>query len=110
MSKKTFVCLQLLFGLAILGLAFLPLSSSYGQAVNATLSGKVVDSSGASIAKATVTATNTATGFLRSVQASDAGEYTIPRFPRANIRSPQFIAVLGSRLNQSPYKWDKPRN
>ena len=62
-------------------LAFCLASNTYGQAVNATLSGKVVDSSGGSIGKATVTATNTATGFSRSVQASDSGEYTVPALP-----------------------------
>ncbi len=49
--------------------------------MNATLSGKVVDASGGSIAKSTVTATHTATGFSRSVQASGDGEYTIPALP-----------------------------
>ena len=53
----------------------------HGQAVNATLSGKVVDTSGGTIGKATVTVTNSSTGFSRSVQASDAGEYTIPALP-----------------------------
>jgi len=80
-SKKRIVCLQVLFVLGVLTLAFSSASSVYGQAVNATLSGKVVDSSGGSIGKATVTATSTATGFARSVQASDSGEYTIPALP-----------------------------
>jgi hypothetical protein len=53
----------------------------HGQAVNATLSGKVVDTSGGTIGKATVTVTNSSTGFSRSVQASDAGEFTIPALP-----------------------------
>jgi hypothetical protein len=80
-SRKNFVCLPVVAVLAIVGLAFIQVSNAYGQAVNATLSGKVVDSSGGSIGKATVTATNAATGFSRSVQASDAGEYTIPALP-----------------------------
>ena len=75
------MCLQVLAVFALLSLAFFPASSAYGQAVNATLSGKVVDSSGGSIGRATVTATNAATGFSRSAQASDAGEYTIPALP-----------------------------
>ncbi|HET8923698.1 MAG TPA: carboxypeptidase regulatory-like domain-containing protein [Candidatus Acidoferrum sp.] len=64
-------------------LAFLLLHApaARGQAVTATLSGKVVDTSGGSVANAKVTATNTATGFSRSGQASDAGEYTIPALP-----------------------------
>lgn len=84
MSRKKFVCLQVLSVLAVLSLAFLSGSKVYGQAVNATLSGKVVDSSGGSIGKATVTATSTATGFARSVQASDSGEYSIPALPAGN--------------------------
>ena len=48
-----------------------------GQAVNATLTGKISDASGASIAKANVTVSNTATGFSRTAQSSDTGDYTI---------------------------------
>jgi Carboxypeptidase regulatory-like domain len=80
MGKKS-VCIRILFALAVSGLAFFHVSSAYGQAVNATLSGKVVDSSGGSISKATVTATSTATGFSRSVEASEGGEYAIPALP-----------------------------
>jgi hypothetical protein len=81
-SRKKLVCLQLSFIFAVLGLGFfLTAAGANGQAVNATLSGKVVDTSGGTIAKATVTVSNTATGFSRSVQASDAGDYTIPALP-----------------------------
>src|SRR6476660_690595 len=52
-----------------------------GQAVSATLSGRITDASGGSIAKATVTALNPATGFSRSAQTSDGGEFTIPALP-----------------------------
>src|SRR5712664_1923345 len=52
-----------------------------GQAVTATLFGRITDASGGSIAKATVTVLNAATGFSRSAQTSDAGEYTIPALP-----------------------------
>src|SRR6266446_5852793 len=52
-----------------------------GQAVTATLSGRITDASGGSIAKAGVTVLNAATGFSRSAQTSDAGEYTIPALP-----------------------------
>ncbi|MGH9700414.1 MAG: carboxypeptidase regulatory-like domain-containing protein, partial [Candidatus Acidiferrales bacterium] len=52
-----------------------------GQAVNATLSGKITDASGASIAKADVAISNTATGFSRSAQSSDTGDYTIAGLP-----------------------------
>ncbi|MGH9707379.1 MAG: carboxypeptidase-like regulatory domain-containing protein, partial [Candidatus Acidiferrales bacterium] len=52
-----------------------------GQAVNATLTGKITDASGASIAKANVAISNTATGFSRSAQSSDTGDYTIAGLP-----------------------------
>ncbi len=52
-----------------------------GQAVSATLSGRITDASGGSIAKASVTVLNAATGFSRSAQTSDGGEYTIPALP-----------------------------
>jgi Carboxypeptidase regulatory-like domain/TonB dependent receptor len=52
-----------------------------GQTVTATLSGRVTDASGGSIAKAGVAVLNAATGFSRSAQTSDTGEYTIPALP-----------------------------
>jgi hypothetical protein len=78
---KLVVCLQVTFLFLIVGLVLFHSPQAVGQAVNATLSGKVLDASGGGIGKATVTATNTATGFSRSVQASDTGEYTIPALP-----------------------------
>ena len=55
--------------------------AAFGQAINATLSGRVTDASGGSVAKATVTIINAATGFTRTVQSSDSGEYAIPALP-----------------------------
>jgi len=52
-----------------------------GQAVTATLSGRITDASGGSIAKASVAVLNAATGFSRSMQSSDNGEYSIPALP-----------------------------
>jgi len=57
------------------------MNSARGQAVTATLNGRVLDASGGSIAGATVTATNTATGLSRSAETSAAGEYVIPALP-----------------------------
>lgn len=78
---KLVVCLQVSFLFLIVGLVLFHSPQAAGQAVNATLSGRVLDASGGSIGKATVSATNTATGFSRSVQASDTGDYTIPALP-----------------------------
>jgi outer membrane receptor protein involved in Fe transport len=52
-----------------------------GQAITATLSGRILDTSGGSISKAKVTIASAATGFARTVQSSDTGEYTIPALP-----------------------------
>jgi hypothetical protein len=73
-GASVFVCFFLLPFVCVTAWA----PASFGQAVTATLSGKIVDTSGGTIAKANVTIANTATGFSRSVQASDAGEYSIP--------------------------------
>src|ERR1700730_3782799 len=56
----------------------------FAQAIAATLSGKIADTSGGSISKAKVTVSNTATGFSRTVQSSDAGEFTLPALPAGN--------------------------
>jgi len=56
-------------------------ASSFGQAINATLSGRITDASGGSVAKATLTIVNSATGFTRTVQSSDGGDYVIPALP-----------------------------
>ncbi|HLW54634.1 MAG TPA: TonB-dependent receptor [Candidatus Angelobacter sp.] len=51
----------------------------YGQSSStATITGQVVDSQGAVIANATVTATNVATGVGRSTRTTGTGDYTIP--------------------------------
>ena len=55
--------------------------SSYGQAVNATLLGTVTDASGAVIASAKVTVTETNTGVSHSGQANESGNYTFADLP-----------------------------
>ena len=67
----TVVCLLMLAAASWVG----------GQTVNTTLQGRVLDTTGASIPGATVTATNSATGLTRSVTASALGEYQIEGLP-----------------------------
>jgi len=55
--------------------------SAPAQTITATLEGTVVDSTGARIAGAGVTAVNDQTGLSRSVTASDVGEYRILALP-----------------------------
>src|SRR6266849_720279 len=70
------VCVACLFALICVSA---PIAN--GQAITATLSGRILDTSGGSVSKAKVTIASAATGFARTVQSSDAGEYTIPALP-----------------------------
>jgi hypothetical protein len=97
MSKKWNYSLQIL--LAVLPAAFfliLP-NSARSQAVNATLSGKITDVSGGSVAKATVTATNVGTGLSRSALTSDNGEYSIPALPAGEYKVTVELAGFGKQ-------------
>jgi hypothetical protein len=56
------------------------------QTVTATLQGQVFDSGGGAIPKAKVAAVNEATGFSRSAETSDSGEYNLPAMPVGDYR------------------------
>ncbi|HLW53953.1 MAG TPA: carboxypeptidase regulatory-like domain-containing protein [Candidatus Angelobacter sp.] len=62
----------------LLGLAF---SLALGQAITASLQGRVSDKTGAVINAATVTATNTETGLTRSAKTDSSGEFEIRQLP-----------------------------
>src|SRR5467141_1442199 len=78
--KRMTVLLVCSFAFLFALLSFCATDAS-GQAVTATLSGRITDASGGSIAKASVTVLNAATGFSRAAQTSKADEYTIPAIP-----------------------------
>lgn len=61
----------------------------FGQSDRGTITGTVTDSSGAVISDATVTATDTATGAIRTATTSNSGSYTLPELPAA----PYTVAV-----------------
>jgi VanZ family protein len=61
--------------------AVLPLAA---QNPSGIISGSVTDSAGAVVNGAEVTATNTASGVVRSAKTSDQGQYTIPDLPAGN--------------------------
>jgi hypothetical protein len=63
----------------ILAGAYSPTASA--QVTTATLEGQVLDSSGAAIPGATVTAANTATGLTRTVSTDEQGNYRIVALP-----------------------------
>src|SRR5260370_38802388 len=78
-TKRTkSVCVLVSFFFALI-LGFCP--GGRGQAIAATLSGRLVDTSGGSVSKAKVTVASAATGFSRTVQSSDSGEYSVPALP-----------------------------
>jgi hypothetical protein len=64
--------------LASLLIAFVALFAASALAQEATIVGTVSDPSGAVIANATVTATNTDTGVVRTITTNDAGQYVLP--------------------------------
>jgi carboxypeptidase family protein len=67
-------------------IVMLSCSAVWGQSITASLQGRVVDASGAVVAKAQVTVTNTETGFSRSTNSSDTGEYKISSLPVGNYK------------------------
>lgn len=72
---------QLLTLVAFVALSFAP--SAFGQAGANTgeISGAVIDPSGAPVAGATVTATNTGTGYRQSARTGDTGIYRLTLLP-----------------------------
>jgi hypothetical protein len=74
--KLVFVCLACLFAFSCVSV---PVAN--GQAITATLSGRILDTSGGSVSKAKVTIASAATGFARAAQTSENGEYFIPALP-----------------------------
>src|SRR6516225_1883733 len=59
----------------------LSIGSMYGQAVNGTLLGTILDSSGAAVPGAQVTSTETNTGLNRKTATSEAGTYVFSDLP-----------------------------
>jgi len=91
-------------------LALILVSVSAFAQTDATVSGTVVDPSGAHVAGATVTAVNTATGLQFTAQTNDAGIYVFAALPPGNYRFtgehsgfrkatlPEVVLAVGSNL------------
>jgi hypothetical protein len=60
--------------------------AAFGQTITASLQGRVSDNTGAVVAKASVTATNTETGLSRSATTDASGEYNIASLPVGNYK------------------------
>jgi hypothetical protein len=72
---SVYFSLFLLFGLV------LTCPPAGAQAVNATLAGRITDTSGGSVANAAVSVASTSTGFSRTVQSLENGDFTVPALP-----------------------------
>ena len=93
-NRTKSVCVFFSFFLALI-LGFCP--AARGQAITATLSGRLVDTSGGSVSKAKVTVASAATGFSRTVQSSDAGEYSVPALPAGEYTVSAEFAGFGKQ-------------
>ena len=70
----------------------------YAQTVSSTLSGKIVDASGAVIPKASISVANVATGLTRTAQSSDVGEYNVPLLPPGDYAVSVEYAGFGKEI------------
>jgi hypothetical protein len=93
--------LSLFSALCALGLA--GAASVYGQAVNSTILGTVADSSGAVVANAKVTATETATNSVRTAQTNESGNFTFPNITpglySVSAEAPGFKRAIQNAVN-----------
>ena len=64
----------------LLAATFAPLGAQT-QAINGSIRGRVTDPAGAAVPAATVTVTNSATGYTRDAQSGDDGYFVIPNLP-----------------------------
>lgn len=78
MSRRSLPAICFLFAVFFLVASAVP---TMAQMITATIEGQVVDSTGAVLPGATVTAVNISTGLTRSVRTSPVGEYRLPLLP-----------------------------
>src|SRR5438067_6419430 len=70
----------------ILGLLVMLNTLAFGQSSTANILGNVTDQSGAAVAGATVTISNTGTGLQRVTQTDASGNYAVPTLPVGNYK------------------------
>ncbi|HUJ51487.1 MAG TPA: carboxypeptidase-like regulatory domain-containing protein, partial [Bryobacteraceae bacterium] len=79
-TRYTGATLRSFFAAALLAVCLMPLGAQT-QAINGSIRGRITDPAGSAIPAATVTVTNTATGFTRDAQTGDDGYFVIPNLP-----------------------------
>src|SRR5690349_19849150 len=94
------ILLQVFIGLTLICL--LVASFAWSQEVTASITGKVTDPSGAAVANAKVTATDTDRGTVWPTVTNAEGVYDLPRLPVGNyavkVEAPGFQAAQQSKL------------
>jgi len=86
MNRAVFTVRTLVLAIALLSLVAFGVNLSFGQAVSGNMVGTVVDSSGAAVANAEVTATNVATGLAITNRTNNTGEYRFDNLPIGNYK------------------------
>ena len=90
------ICIGLLLAVSTAGLAF-------SQLVSATIVGTVTDSSGAVVADAKITLTETNTGVDRAGVSNNSGNFTYPNLPpgryRVTVEVPGFKKEVRDGIN-----------
>src|ERR1700730_16180321 len=98
-SKRTSVVVSVF----VIWIASLFAAQGYAQVVGATLSGTIMDPSGAVVPNAQVSVRNTATGVTREVTADTAGLYLVPNLLPGNyevtVMSPGFNTARQSNVD-----------
>ena len=93
--------------LVILALVFFAVSSTgaFAQDTTGTILGNVTDPSGASVANADVTVTNTATNIARTLKTTESGAFTVPNLDpgtyTVNIKMTGFEQTIVSNIQLS---------
>lgn len=86
MNRTVFAFRTIMLGVALLGLVAFRANLSFSQAISGNLVGAVVDSSGAAVTSADVTATNVATGLAVANKTNNLGEYRFENLPIGNYK------------------------
>lgn len=100
-SMVTGVPRRLIFSVQLCTLFVLSMATCFGQTFG-EITGHVTDSTGASVAGATVTVTNIATNGVRTTNSTEAGNYSLPSVPpgvySVKIEHPGFKAAITNNV------------
>lgn len=86
MNRAVFTVRTLVLGSVLLSLVALGVNLSFSQAISGNMVGTVVDSTGAAIANAEVTATNVGTGLAITNKANGSGQFRFDNLPIGNYK------------------------